>query len=102
MSKKEIVRAIYEAVPKLTVKQAEGAYTAVVTAVRNSLTSTGHVRLHPLGSFFVRMRAARRAHDMIKKVPIDVPAKKAVVFRASADLKQEVKNNGIVHNAAKD
>lgn len=67
---------------------AERAYDAVIEALTEALASGEEVALRPFGTFVVRERKARAGRDPRTGQAVSIPAHRAVVFRAGADLRQ--------------
>jgi DNA-binding protein HU-beta len=64
---------------------------AFVDVTSTSLVSGDKVILFGFGTFSVVDRVARKGRNPITGASIDVPAKKAVKFKASTELKDRIK-----------
>jgi len=85
MNKAELVAAIAAKAEISKVKAAEaldGAIDAIVAALKKG----ENVQLIGFGTFSVAQKAARKGINPATKQVIDIPAKKAVKFKAGAKL----------------
>lgn len=89
MNKTDLVNAVAE--KGLSKKDAETAVKAVFEAVTDALAKGDKVQLVGFGTFEVRERAEREAHNPQTKEVIKVPATKVPAFKAGAALKNAVK-----------
>ena len=71
-------------------KKAEGAYDALVEAIREALAKDDTVALAGLGVFEVRTRVARNGRNPRTGEDIIVPEQKTPAFRAGKLLKDAV------------
>jgi DNA-binding protein HU-beta len=78
----------------LTKAEAKQAVHAVVTVVGERLGSGDRIQISGLGSFEVRERAARQATNPRTREKMQLPASKAVGFRAAAALRGQVGGRG--------
>jgi DNA-binding protein HU-beta len=74
--------------------QSKQAITAVVEALSEHLSKGNRIQLSGLGTFEVRDRAAREATNPRTREKVQVPATKAVGFRAASQLKNRVGETG--------
>ena len=74
----------------LSKAQAKEAVTAVVDALGERLASGDRIQISGLGTFEVRDRAARVATNPRTRAKVQVPASKAVGFRADSALRGRV------------
>jgi DNA-binding protein HU-beta len=74
----------------MTKAQAKQAVSAFVDALSERLASGDRVQMSGLGTFEVRDRAAREATNPRTREKVQVPASKAVGFRAASALKSKV------------
>ncbi len=74
----------------MTKTQAKQAVEAVVEVLGERLAGGDRIQISGLGTFDVRERAARQATNPRTREKIDVPASKAVGFRAAAGLRTRV------------
>lgn len=89
MNKKELVNAVKDNMG-VTRKEAEAAVGSVLDAIVDGMVNDGKVSLVGFGTFSVADRAARTCRNPQTGEAIEVPAKKAPKFKASANLKDAV------------
>ena len=87
MTKSDIVQGIAKEA-KITNAAANRALKSVVTSITKSLKGGQKVSISGLGTFSVKQRAARTARNPRTGEAIQVPARKAVRFRPSSQLKK--------------
>lgn len=85
MNKADLVAAI-AAEAHLPKTQAQKALEATVNAIANALKKGESVQLIGFGTFSVIEKAARVGVNPATKAKINIPAKKAVKFKAGAGL----------------
>ena len=90
MNKTEFISAIAEkaGLSKADSKKAVEAFVCTVSA---ELKKGGKVALLGFGSFSVAEKSARKGVNPKTKQPIDIPARKAVKFKAGAELADLIK-----------
>ena len=85
MNKSELVAAI-AAEANMPKAQAQKALEATVNAIAGALKKGENVQLIGFGTFAVVEKAARTGINPFTKQKIEIPAKKAVKFKAGAGL----------------
>lgn len=90
MNKTELVNAIAEKA-NLSKVDAKNALDAVVNAVSDALAAGDKVALLGFGTFSVAEKTARTGINPRTKEKIEIPARKAVKFKAGAELTDKVK-----------
>ncbi|MCD7936955.1 MAG: HU family DNA-binding protein [Tannerellaceae bacterium] len=90
MNKTEFISAVAEKAG-LSKVDAKKAVEAFVETVSEELKAGGKVALLGFGSFSVTEKAARKGVNPKTKQAIDIPARKAVKFKAGAELADIVK-----------
>lgn len=90
MNKTELVNAI-AAKAGLSKVDAKSALDAAVAAVSEALAAGDKVSLVGFGTFSVVEKAARTGFNPLTKTSIEIPARKAVKFKAGAELDAKVK-----------
>lgn len=85
MNKAELVAAI-AAEAQMPKAQAQKALDAAVSAIAEALKKGENVQLVGFGTFSVVEKAARTGINPATKQKIEIPAKKAVKFKAGAGL----------------
>ena len=89
MTKSELINQIAEK-SELTKKDAEKAFSAVVSTITDALVSGEKVQIVGFGTFEVRDRKEKLSKNPQTGEPITVPAKKAPAFKAGKALKDAV------------
>lgn len=90
MNKTELINAIAEKAG-LTKVQAKAALDATVNTVTEQLAKGDKVALIGFGTFAVAEKTARKGINPRTKEVIEIPARKAVKFKAGAELTDVVK-----------
>lgn len=85
MNKAELVAAI-AAEAQMPKAQAQKALDATINAIAEALKKGENVQLIGFGTFAVVEKAARTGINPATKQKIEIPAKKAVKFKAGAGL----------------
>lgn len=88
MTKKELVAAVAEKA-EVALPVAAKVYEAAIAVMAEEIAK-GALRVDGLGTFKVAQRAARVAKNPKTGAMVQVPAKKAVAFKAGAELKAKV------------
>jgi DNA-binding protein HU-beta len=89
MSKQELVGFMADKAG-LTKKDAEAALSAFVDGVKSSLKKGKSVTLVGFGTFSISKRSARTGRNPQTGAKINIPARKAPVFKAGKALKEAV------------
>ena len=90
MTKAELVAKIAEK-SSITKASAEQVLNALLEAMKETLVTEGKVSLPGLGSLLVQKRKERKGHNPRTGETIVIPASKAIAFRASENLKKQVR-----------
>lgn len=90
MNKTEFINSVAET-SGLSKVDAKKAIDAFIETVTNELKEGGKVALLGFGSFSVAEKAARKGVNPKTKQPIEIPARKAVKFKAGAELNDIIK-----------
>lgn len=90
MNKTEFITAVSEK-SGLSKVDAKKAVEAFVETVSQELQTGGKVALLGFGSFSVAEKAARKGVNPKTKEPIEIAARKAVKFKAGAELTDQIK-----------
>ncbi|MBO5249291.1 MAG: HU family DNA-binding protein [Muribaculaceae bacterium] len=90
MNKTELINAIAEKA-NLTKVDAKAALDACLEAVGEALVKNDKVTLIGFGTFSVAEKGARTGINPKTKAKIEIPARKAVKFKAGAELSEKVK-----------
>jgi DNA-binding protein HU-beta len=89
MSKQELVNHVADQTG-LSKKDAEAALASVVDGVKGALVKGDSVTLVGFGTFSVSHRGARTGRNPQTGATIQIPARKAPVFKAGKGLKEAV------------
>ncbi|MCX4260771.1 MAG: HU family DNA-binding protein [Muribaculaceae bacterium] len=90
MNKTELVSAIAEKAG-LTKVDAKNALDATLDAISEALAQGDKIALVGFGTFSVAEKGARTGINPATKAKIEIPARKAVKFKAGAELTAKVK-----------
>lgn len=90
MNKTELINSIAEKAG-LTKVQAKAALEAAVNTVSEQLAKGDKVALIGFGTFSVAEKTARKGINPRTKETIEIPARKAVKFKAGAELNDALK-----------
>ena len=85
-TEKELADAISRKL-KLSVRTGREYLRLLLTMVREDLRETGRSELRGLGTFAVHQRPARDTFHPKTGEPVHIPARKAIRYRASKELK---------------
>ena len=75
---------------KLSRKQAVDVVNAMTQSISDSLATGNKVEIRGFGSFVIRERNARIAHNPRSREIVEVPAKRVPFFKAGNDLRKVV------------
>ncbi len=89
MTKAELINQIAEK-SELTKKDAEKAFSAVISTITDALVNGDKVQIVGFGTFEVRDRKEKQSKNPQTGETITVPAKKAPAFKAGKALKDAV------------
>ena len=90
MNKAALISAI-SAKTNLTKAESKKALEATISAIAEALSANEKVALFGFGTFTVQEKSARTGINPQTKEKIEIPARKAVKFKAGADLDAKVK-----------
>lgn len=90
MNKAELVDAM-ATIGGITKVQAQSALDAFFTATEGALKKGDKLSLVGFGTFSVNERAARKGRNPQTGAEINIPAKKAIRFKASSSLETQIK-----------
>ena len=89
MTKKELIDTVAEKL-NITSDSAENAVLTTLESIMAGLSSDSSVVIPGFGTFSVKVRAARMGRNPHTGEQIEIPAKKAVVFKPGRELKKAV------------
>lgn len=89
MNKTEFITAVAEksGLSKVDAKKAVDAFVETVT---EEMKAGGKIALLGFGSFSVTEKAARKGINPMTRQPIDIAARKAIKFKAGAELNDKI------------
>ncbi|ACZ19023.1 HU family DNA-binding protein [Thermanaerovibrio acidaminovorans] len=91
MTKADLVNELVKSVEDISKKKASEAVDAIFNIIQEALVKGDKVQLVGFGTFEVQERAARQGRNPQDPTKtIEIPAKKAPVFRAGKSLKDAV------------
>ncbi|MDE6198778.1 MAG: HU family DNA-binding protein [Muribaculaceae bacterium] len=90
MNKTALINAIAEKA-NLTKVDAKNALEAALDAIAGALAANDKVALLGFGTFSIQEKDARTGINPRTKEKIEIPARKAVKFKAGAELENKVK-----------
>lgn len=90
MKKTELAAAVAEQA-QLTKVDAKKAVDAVFETIKNALSNEESVSIIGFGTFSVTERSERKGVNPATKQAIVIPARKAVRFKAGAELNEKIK-----------
>lgn len=90
MNKAALISAI-SAKTNLTKAESKKALEATIAAITEALSANEKVALLGFGTFTVQEKSARTGINPQTKEKIEIPTRKAVKFKAGADLDAKVK-----------
>lgn len=89
MNKADLINA-FAAKNEISKKDAEKAVSAVLDLIADALKAGDKVQIMGFGAFEVKERAARTGKNPATGESIEIPASKAVVFKAGKALKDSI------------
>jgi len=93
--KSKLVRALYEKLPELQVKDVELALNCILEQLANAIVRGERVEIRGFGSFNLHHRPPRLARNPKTGEAINLPAKVALHFKPGKEMRDRV-------NAARD
>ena len=91
MTKADLVEQVAEAIgPGITRKECALVVDGFLNAVKQALAQGEGIEIRGFGTFKVRQRKARMARNPRTGEPVQVPARKAPVFKPSKHLRARV------------
>ncbi|KAF0248196.1 MAG: DNA-binding protein HU-beta [bacterium] len=90
MNKKSLIELVKKDT-QLTEQESAKVVTQILESITSTLSSGEKVDLRGFGAFSVHKRAARKGRNLNTGEIIEIPARKAVSFRASKTLKQKIR-----------
>ena len=90
MIKDDIIKAIWNVLPNLTVQEARKLYEATINVIRDSLAKGEDIELRGFGNFQVREKNERMGRNPRTGQEAVIEKRRVVNFKASRELKEKV------------
>ena len=90
MTKHDLARAVAEADPGLTLREAAQLVDAVFDAMKDAIRDDGELMISGFGKFAARDKAARPGRNPYTGEPTTISARRVVTFKPSSLLKDAV------------
>ena len=90
MIRSELVSAVAEANPHLTLRDMEAIVATIFNQITNALAGGRRVELRGFGAFSVRGRPARAGRNPRTGETVDVPAKAVPFFKSGKELRERL------------
>ena len=91
MTKDEIIKAIWNELPNLTVQEARKLYETAINVIRDTLAKGENVELRGFGNFQVREKNERMGRNPKTGQEAVIEKRRVVTFKASKELKEKVR-----------
>jgi len=91
MTKDEIIKAIWNELPNLTVQEARKLYETAINVIRDNLAKGENVELRGFGNFQVREKNERMGRNPKTGQEAVIEKRRVVTFKASKELKEKVR-----------
>ena len=93
MTKEEIIKAIWNELPNLTVNEARKIYETTMNLIRDTLSKGKDVELRGFGSFKIRKKNERMGRNPKSGKEAVIKPRKVVTFKPSKMLRDQVNKN---------
>lgn len=90
MTKEEIIKAIWNELPNLTVNEARRIYETTVNIIKDRLSKGEHVELRGFGNFIIRDKNPRVGRNPRTGQEAEITKRKVVTFRPSKIFRETV------------
>ena len=90
MVKSELLQAINEKQPKLSLDQVESAVNCLLKQIANALIEGEHIEVRGFGCFDLRHLAPRKARNPKTGEAVDLAARVSVHFKPGSELRERV------------
>ncbi len=92
MTKEEIIKTIWEAMPNLTVNEARKLYETTINLIKDHLSKGEDVELREFGSFKIREKNPRIGRNPRTGEETAISKRKVVTFKPSRYLRDQILN----------
>ncbi len=93
MTKEEIIKAIWNELPNLTVNEARRIYETTLNVVKDRLSKGENVELRGFGNFIIRDKNPRIGRNPRTGEEAEISKRKVVTFRPSKIFREMVGNS---------
>ena len=90
IKKSDLVNALNEKLPELQKRDVELALNCILGQLENALVQGGRIEIRGFGSFDVRHRPPRIAHNPKSGEAVHLPAKVAIHFKPGKEMRDRV------------
>lgn len=94
MTKEEIIKAIWNQFPDLTLQQSKQIYEQTINLIKNSLAQGQSVEIRRFGKFNVREKNPRIGRNPKNGQEAMIRERRVVTFKPSRIFREEVLNGG--------
>jgi len=96
MTKEEIIKAIWNELPNLTVNEARRIYETTINIIKNRLSNGKNVELRGFGNFIIRRKNPRMGRNPRTGKEAEITKRQVVTFKPSK-IFREMTNNPPKH-----
>ena len=93
MTKEEIIKAVWNELPNLTVYEARKIYETTMNLIKDQLSEGEDIELRGFGSFKIREKNERMGRNPKSGIEAVIKPRKIVMFKPSKLLKDKVMGN---------
>ena len=93
MTKEEIIKAIWNEFPNLTINESRKIYEATMDLIKERLSKGENVELTGFGSFKIRDKNKRMGRNPKNGMEAEIKPRKVVTFKPSKIFRDQVNKN---------
>jgi len=93
MTKEEIIKAIWNELPSLTLNEARKIYEVTIGLIKDRLSKGEDVELRNFGNFKIRKKNQRMGRNPKSGIEAEIKARRVVTFKASKIFREQVDGN---------
>jgi len=90
MTKEEIIKAVWNEIPNLTLNEARKIYEVTIDLIKGRLSKGGDVELRGFGNFKIREKNQRMGRNPKSGIDVEIKERRIVTFKASKIFKDKV------------
>ena len=98
MTKEEIIKAVWNQLPDLTVHEARKIYETTMTLIRDSLARGEKVEIRNFGRFNIKEKTTRIGRNPRTGEKAEIKERRVVTFKPSKILRNHVSNGQNINN----